>query len=163
MVTKPVAVSCPEDSPNVVLMPPLIFFLCLIAAMVLELFTNVRVPLPSAVRLVLGLMLAGGGFWFMMQGHNRFKTLGVSKRTNKPAALLVREGAFRLSRNPMYVGMVAFLIGGGLAVGSLWVLLAALVYFVYLVVYVVPREEAYLLRAFGDEYAAYCRAVRRWL
>lgn len=163
MDAKSVAVSGHEDSPKVVLMPPLIYFLCLIAAVVLELITSVQIPLPSAVRLVLGLMPAGGGFWFMLRGHNGFKALGVSKRTDQPAALLVSGGAFRLSRNPMYVGMVAFLFGVGLAAGSLWVMLAALVFFVYLAVYVVPREEAYLLRAFGDEYTAYCRAVRRWL
>lgn len=163
MDAKPVVASCPEDSPNVVVMPPLIYFLCLIVALGLELFTDVRMPLPSAVRLVLGAALAGGGFWFMMQGHYRFKAQGVSKRTDKPAALLVNKGAFRLSRNPMYVGMVAFLFGVGLAAGSLWVMLAALPYFLYLALYVVPREEAYLLRAFGDEYADYCRSVRRWL
>jgi protein-S-isoprenylcysteine O-methyltransferase Ste14 len=163
MDAKTVAVSGPEDSPNVVLMPPLIYFLCLILALLFELFTSVRFPLPPMVRLALGFAVAGGGFWFMMQGHYRFKAMGVSKRTNKPAALLVSGGSFRLSRNPMYVGMVAFLFGAGLAAGSLWGMLAALVFFVYLAVYVVPREEAYLLRTFGEEYTAYCRSVRRWL
>ncbi len=163
MDAKPVVASGHEDSPKVVVMPPLIYFLCLLAALGLELFASVRVPLPSALRLFLGLLLAGGGFWFMMQGHYRFKAQGVSKRTDKPAALLVSGGAFRLSRNPMYVGMVTFLFGVGLATGSLWIMLAALVFFVYLVVYVVPREERYLIRAFGEEYASYCRSVRRWL
>jgi protein-S-isoprenylcysteine O-methyltransferase Ste14 len=63
----------------------------------------------------------------------------------------------------MYVGFVAILLGLGWACGSLAMLLSAVPMFLYLDWYVIPREEKYLLRRFGEDYQTYCRRVRRWL
>jgi protein-S-isoprenylcysteine O-methyltransferase Ste14 len=63
----------------------------------------------------------------------------------------------------MYVGGSAFFLGIGLLVGSLWMLAAYLPLGLYLWLYLIPREEAYMERVFGDEYRTYCRRVRRWL
>lgn len=63
----------------------------------------------------------------------------------------------------MYVGGSVFFLGIGLAVGSLWLLAAYLPLGLYLSFYVIPREEAYMERIFGDEYRDYRRRIRRWL
>ncbi len=158
-VTRPVT----ADSPNVVVMPPLIFFLCLVGGGGLELLRPWQLPVPFFWHLFPGLLLAGVAWRFMMQGHGLFGRLGVDVRTNRPATRLVCQGAYRYSRNPMYTGMVGLLLGVGLAAGSAWMLLAVLPFGLYLNFFVVPREEAYLRRTFGEAYVAYCRQVRRWL
>ena len=153
-----------HDSPGVNIMPPTVFYACLILGGVLEfLFPNDFPILSKPVRLVLGLGLGGAGFVFMLIAHEKFKRIGTNVPTNLPATTFVLQGAYRFSRNPMYVGGSAFFLGIGLLVGSLWMFAAYLPLGLYLWLYFIPREEAYMERVFGDEYRAYCRRVRRWL
>lgn len=72
------------------------------------------------------------------------------------------DGLFRVSRNPMYLGVFATLLGATLHTLNPLVLLAAI--FIVVVHHrIVLAEEAYLRQAFGGEYADYCRRVRRYL
>lgn len=152
------------DSPGVYVKPPRIFAVCLIAGLILEYAVPSAIPaIPRTARLVSGAVLAAAGFGFMMWGHTLFTTLGVSVKTILPASRLVTAGAYRRSRNPMYVGFLAILAGAGLAAGSMWMVLTAVPMALYLGLYVVPREEAYLARRFGTDYETYRRNVRRWL
>ena len=153
-----------EDSPNVNLMPPPVFFSCLVFGGVLAFIFPIDFPLFSfPIRMIFGLAIGASGFAIMMLAHEKFKKVGTQVPTNQPASELVTFGAYRLSRNPMYVGMVSFLCGIGICAGSLWLVAAALPLIGYLAFYVVPREEAYMERAFGSQYLDYCKKVRRWL
>ncbi len=80
-----------------------------------------------------------------------------------PPARLVATGPYRYVRNPMYLGVVAMILGQALLLGSRAVLVyggcAALAFHLFVVLY----EEPNLARRFGAEYTAYCRQVRRWL
>lgn len=88
------------------------------------------------------------------------------KTTIKPgdvSSALVTDGPFRVSRNPIYLGMTVILVGTALALGSLvpWLVVPV---FVALVGYnVIPVEEAMLAEAFGQSYADYRAKVRRWI
>jgi protein-S-isoprenylcysteine O-methyltransferase Ste14 len=153
-----------QDSPGVNIMPPTVFYACLILGGVLEFFIPHDFPVLSRpVGILLGLAFGGAGFVFMVIAHEKFKRVGTGIPTNLPATHFVVQGAYRISRNPMYVGGSAFFLGIGLVVGSLWILAAYLPLGLYLWLYVIPREEAYMERVFGDEYRAYCQSVRRWL
>lgn len=79
-----------------------------------------------------------------------------------PPRRLVVRGPYRYVRNPMYVGAIAALCGGAIFYGSWGLLGYAAVFAVLVHAFVVLYEEPALRRAFGDEYAAYCREVRRW-
>lgn len=152
------------DSPRVYVIPPIIFLLCLVGGIVIEALHSSSIPLvPWLTRLASGIAVAAAGFAFMGWGHGRFKSLGVNVKTFLPASRLVTEGAYRYSRNPMYVGFVSILAGIGWAAGSHPMLVSSVAMFLYLNWYVIPREEAYLTREFGDDYKTYCRRVRRWL
>lgn len=156
------------DSPGISrLMPPRFFTICLVGGIAAEwllpsLFSPLAaVPWPS--RLLAGAAVAGAGFLFMMWGHNRFTAVGTAVKTCRPASELVTGAAYRFSRNPMYVGFVAILLGFGAAANSLPMMLSALAMYLYLDRYVIPREEQYLRRCFGAAYDAYRQKVRRWL
>lgn len=152
------------DSPNVNLFPPIIFVICLAAGIVVQFWLRSG-PLivPRAAALYAGIAVAVAGLLFQGLGLMGFKRRGVDVRTNRPASSLVTGDAHRFSRNPMYVGFVVILAGIGIAADSLPMLLAAIPMFLYLDWLVIPREERYLSRAFGEDYEAYCRTVRRWL
>jgi len=153
-----------HDSPGVSIMPPTVFYACLILGGVLEfLFPHDFPVLSWPVRIVLGMGFGGAGFAFMGIAHEKFKRIGTNIPTNLPATTFMVQGAYRFSRNPMYLGGSAFFLGIGLMVGSLWVLAAYLPLGLYLSLYVIPREEDYMERVFGEEHSADCRSVRRWL
>ncbi|MDX1421032.1 MAG: isoprenylcysteine carboxylmethyltransferase family protein [Rubricoccaceae bacterium] len=80
-----------------------------------------------------------------------------------PATEVVRSGPYRYSRNPMYVALGLVYAGLSLWLDRLWPLLVLPVVYVLLVALVVRREERYLAGAFGEDYDAYRRRVRRWL
>ena len=75
------------DAPNVGIMPPRMFSICLLFGIALELFWPSALPfMPAIGRMILGGTLAFGGFVFMMWGHNRFTNLGVEVSANSPSS-----------------------------------------------------------------------------
>ena len=80
-----------------------------------------------------------------------------------PPVTLVRDGLYKWSRNPMYIGVL--LIVAGLALGFrsqvLWIYVAVLAVAVHL--RVVFGEEPFLARAYGDAWTDYRKRVPRWV
>ena len=152
------------DSPDVNLIPPAVFFSCLVLGGILEFIFPINLTwLTFPFRLTFGFAVGASGFALMMFVHEKLKRAGTQVPTNQSASTLVIQGAYRFSRNPMYVGGISFFIGMGISVGSLWILAAVLLFSGYISLYVVPREEAYMERTFGQAYRDYCLNVRRWL
>jgi protein-S-isoprenylcysteine O-methyltransferase Ste14 len=79
------------------------------------------------------------------------------------ASQLVTGRVYRLSRNPMYLGLLLLLVGWALWLGSAspW-LVPPLFVIVITVAQIVPEEEA-LGRLFGERYRAYRQSVPRWI
>ncbi|MEW6672990.1 MAG: isoprenylcysteine carboxylmethyltransferase family protein [Thermodesulfobacteriota bacterium] len=80
-----------------------------------------------------------------------------------PPRILVVEGPYRFTRNPMYLGVGLILLGHVLWFESMRLLIYAAVLAVGFHLFVVFFEEPVLRRKFGDSYEAYCRRVPRWL
>ena len=79
-----------------------------------------------------------------------------------PPRRLVVQGPYRLVRNPMYVGAGLALAAAALFCQSMALLGFAALFLLVTHLFVVWYEEPTLRRSFGEEYAAYCRRVRRW-
>jgi protein-S-isoprenylcysteine O-methyltransferase Ste14 len=75
---------------------------------------------------------------------------------------LVTTGIFAVSRNPIYVGFALVLVGQFLVFPN-WIPLAYLVGGFVLFHRQVLREESFMRQHYSDEYAEYCRRVRRYL
>jgi protein-S-isoprenylcysteine O-methyltransferase Ste14 len=80
-----------------------------------------------------------------------------------PPRALVTSGLYRLTRNPMYVGVLTMIIGQALWFASSGVLIYAALVAVAFHARVVIYEEPLLRRTFGTAYADYCAYVPRWL
>jgi protein-S-isoprenylcysteine O-methyltransferase Ste14 len=80
-----------------------------------------------------------------------------------PPTTLVAAGPYRWTRNPMYVGVTATLLGEALACWSLPLLIHALCTWTTMCLFVLLYEEPALARRFGESYRAYRRTVPRWL
>ena len=76
---------------------------------------------------------------------------------------MIESGPYRLSRNPLYVGLLALYLAIALLASSFW----ALVLFPTAVVLVlwgaILPEEQFLQERFGEPYDDYRAKVRRWL
>jgi protein-S-isoprenylcysteine O-methyltransferase Ste14 len=76
---------------------------------------------------------------------------------------MIEEGPYRLSRNPLYVGLLALYLGLALLAPTFWglVLFPAAALLVYWGA--IRPEERFLHERFGAPYDDYCSRVRRWL
>jgi len=76
---------------------------------------------------------------------------------------LVVGGDYRFVRNPMYLAVIAAILGQAMIFGSLALLLYALAVWAIMATFVRWYEEPVLLKRYGDEYRHYRQAVRAWL
>lgn len=76
---------------------------------------------------------------------------------------LVTSGPYRLSRNPLYLGLVTLYVGLGLLVPSLWALLLTPVAIAAVEWGAIRPEETFLRERFRGEYEEYARRTRRWV
>ena len=151
-----------NDSPGVIAKPPLIYLGFLLLGLGLDRLWPVAV-LPEAVLSPLGWVLIGLGLLVAVAAVRRFKAAGTSFHTHKPATAIISDGPYGVSRNPIYLGLIAIYLGVGVMADAGWV--AVLLGPLLLVMHfgVITREERYLERKFGDEYLRYKAAVRRWI
>jgi protein-S-isoprenylcysteine O-methyltransferase Ste14 len=117
---------------------------------------------PIVLR-VLGALLIAAGAVLVVEAFARFALEGRGTPMPwAPPPRFVARGSYRLTRNPMYVGVVALIVGQGLLLGReilyAWAAVAALIFHLF----VVLHEEPGLRRRFGAEYEDYCRRVGRW-
>jgi protein-S-isoprenylcysteine O-methyltransferase Ste14 len=118
------------------------------------------IPAPytylGAIVLLLGLAL-------MIWAASLFRQSGAGFQLHMDKPVLVSSGPFRFSRNPMYLGMLIWLVGLAVLLGSLSVFLFPLLLFLLANFLVIPIEERNLEGTLGEAYLAYKRRVRRWL
>ncbi len=92
-----------------------------------------------------------------------FKKVGTPVVPFEVSTKLVTTGLYRFTRNPMYLGMVVFLIGIGLLFGSLGSLIPVPLFVWIIRTNFIRGEENFLAEIFGNEYLEYKRRARRWL
>lgn len=124
------------------------------------------VAFPAAsYRGVFPLWLGGGvfvmGFWLMMRTYRIMKDRCTTHQFDATAQL-IDDDVFRYSRNPMYLGMTALLLGIALALRNLVSLAAPIYFFTVIDRGFVPFEEEKLEREIGQPYLLYKWRVRRW-
>jgi len=110
-----------------------------------------------------GVAVAALGLLVMVASAGMFRRLGTGVRPFTPATVLVARGPFRVSRNPMYLGMVLMLVGLGMALGTTVPLLVPPLFAVVIDRRFIRREEEFLADRFGAPYREFCGRVRRWL
>ena len=144
------------------LIPPVYFLGALVLALVLHMAVPLSQLFPSPWRWFGVAPVACGGVLILIAGwsFNRHNT------TVKPFAdstALVTTGVFRITRNPMYLGLSLILIGVVWLLGSATPWLPALLFPVLLDRLFIVPEEHKLDKIFGTQYREYRQRVRRWL
>jgi protein-S-isoprenylcysteine O-methyltransferase Ste14 len=144
------------------ILPPTFFMI----AIVLIVITHLILPLLKFIYFpwnLLGLPFMALGGILNLLADKDFKRFNTTVKPFEYSTKLVTNGIFSLSRNPMYVGMVIFLLGESILFGSLFSFLITII-FMFLMYYIfIKVEENMLLEIFGSEYSEYKNKVRRWI
>lgn len=121
--------------------------------------------LPQGTRLGVALALAGAGACFDLAGLLAFRKAKttVNPLTPSKSATVVTTGVYRLTRNPMYLGLALMLLGLAVYLASVWALFGPLVFAAYITRFQIVPEERVLTARFGAAFSTYCARVRRWL
>ena len=153
-----------KDSADIRIPPPVFLFVCLGCGLLLEYFfpiNFIRISLISRVVVGCIIMLFSGyfavsAFYVLIKNKTTFDT---SKSTVK----IVTDGAYRFSRNPLYLSLLLLLSGIAVLMSSLWLLFTIPILYIFFLFKAIKPEERYLSQKFGKEYSDYSAKVRRWV
>lgn len=108
--------------------------------------------------------LLGLGFLIgMISLFQFFKSkTSIDPRDPKKASELVVGGLYKISRNPMYLGLLLLLLAWGLYVPNAFNFLVVVLFVAYMNKFQIIPEEKALKAKFGKQYDAYLVGVRRW-
>ncbi|MFZ0272752.1 MAG: isoprenylcysteine carboxylmethyltransferase family protein [Acidobacteriaceae bacterium] len=146
------------------LIPPFaLFYLYIVCARAFQL------PMPSRQQFFrseiaswIGVTLSAAGLSLFLASLVSFgRSFRVGIDTEHPDKLIT-SGVFAFSRNPIYVAF-GFVLVGQFLIFPNWILLAYTAAGFWLFHRQVLREEAFMQKHYGAEYAKYCTRVRRYL
>ena len=154
--------SIADDNAGVRVPPPVIYGTCFILAVIFELFYGADLFTWGA-QFAIGLILMSTGTVLIVWCAIMFIDADTQLPPYRPTKVIVKNGPYALSRNPIYLGMSIFYIGAIVLFDVIW----GYIFFVPLILimqkYVITKEEAYLSMKFCNEYTDYKDSVRRWL
>jgi protein-S-isoprenylcysteine O-methyltransferase Ste14 len=122
-------------------------------------------PLPASIRMPVAVLLALAGVATAVGGVILFRRAQTTVNPLKPetSTALVTTGIYRVTRNPMYLGMLAVLLAWAAYLSSVWALLGPVAFAVYMTRFQIVPEERALHSLFGTAFVEYTRRTRRWL
>lgn len=141
--------------------PPLLALLCLAGAIGLHMMMpGARTVWPHHV---VGLILVAAGAGLSCYAVALFDARDTTRKPWGEPKSMVTLAPYTFTRNPMYLGVVAMLLGFAVFFNGSEMLLGPIVFFVIIDRLVIPREEETMERLFGEQYRDYQARVRRWL
>ena len=153
-----------KNHPGIYIPPPLIY----VAFFFISVLQQRLWPLKSSW---LDTTLAKAMGWllivlYVFLAFNSIRQFVVTKNTIvtiKPATSLQTTGIYAFTRNPMYLSLLLLYSGIAVFSGNSWTFLMLPILVIVIQLYVILKEEQYLHHAFGAQYDAYKRKVRRWI
>ena len=150
------------DTAGIPFPPPLVYVAGLLLGLAVQLIAPLG-DLSTWIRILGG--ATGFAFWLVLDGAamRRFRRADTPMIPVLPTRVLVTDGVYRHTRNPMYLGMAFLYAGIALAADLVWALLLLPLVILVIDRLVIAREEPYLERKFGEEYRSYRGRTRRWI
>ncbi|MEK6875369.1 MAG: isoprenylcysteine carboxylmethyltransferase family protein [Nanoarchaeota archaeon] len=143
-------------------MPPMIFYIFIILSLILNFIFPIKriIVYPYSylgiILILIGLMI---DIWAWILFRKKRTTLNPYKMPSK----LENGGPFKVSRNPMYLGMDLVLWGLSIFLGSLSTFIFPIIFIAIINRLFIAFEERNLQKVFGSQYLNYKNKVRRWI
>jgi protein-S-isoprenylcysteine O-methyltransferase Ste14 len=148
--------------PNVKIIPPLVYLAGIVIGVVISIWIPTKI-VPSSLAWMLGGIVIVCGAVLAGSAILKFKGVGTTVRPDRTASTLVVLGPYRISRNPMYLGLALVYLGIAIADQSIWALILLPVVLTIIQRRAIEPEEAFLERRFGADYIQYKENVGRWI
>ena len=146
-------------------LPPPIAGLAVAAMMwsVAQLVPGAGFGLPA--HRTIALLFALAGAFIDLAGLASFRRARTTINPLRPQAssALVTSGIYRYTRNPMYLGMLAMLLGWGFWLSNALAIATSALFLVWMNRFQIAPEERVLSGLFGQAFTDYEKRVRRWL
>lgn len=120
---------------------------------------------PSTTLTVAGAALALAGLCITVAGIRSFGRHKTTINPLKPheSSLIVTEGIYGWTRNPMYLGLALLLTGWACYLANAVALLVLPAFMAYVTRFQIIPEERALRQKFGAAFEQYLARVRRWI
>ncbi|MDO4231630.1 MAG: isoprenylcysteine carboxylmethyltransferase family protein [Lautropia sp.] len=143
--------------------PPLWMLLSATLMWSLSLIEIEELIIPNDLPMVLPFAVAG--ICTILAGVWAFHRAGTTVNPHHPerTSTIVDTGIYRITRNPMYLGMALLLVAWAVHLGHLFAWAGIPFFMTCLSHWQIRPEEQALARKFGYAWNAYCNRVRRWL
>jgi len=151
-----------KRGPGVKIPPPLLAVVTIVGAWGLDRLFPLPIAAGNGIRWT-GLAIVALAFLLALVTLLQFLLAKTHVEPWRPTSVVIRSGAFRFSRNPIYLAFCIAAFGAALVIDSWWGIAAVPLLGWLLLRCAIRHEEAYLEAKFGEPYLAYKRAVRRWL
>jgi protein-S-isoprenylcysteine O-methyltransferase Ste14 len=153
------------DRPDIIVFPPVIPLVTLVISCVLQWLMPLGwiAEIDPAWRIMSGGIIFIAGLLVTIAARQTLVRHGTNVNPLHPTTVLVTDGMFRRTRNPLYVGIMVTQVAVALVFALDWLLLLIVPNWVILHFAVVLREERYLERKFGDAYRRYRTRVPRYM
>jgi protein-S-isoprenylcysteine O-methyltransferase Ste14 len=153
-----------KDGAAVRIPPPLVYLGAVIVGVIVHAFVApLPIELPLGVRITIGAAAAVSSLVLMGLAIKLFRRTDQDPKPWVTTPEIISTGVYRITRNPMYVGMALLQIAIGVGLANWWIIIAVPVVLVIVYLTAIRHEEAYLERKFGTVYSDYKESVRRWL
>jgi protein-S-isoprenylcysteine O-methyltransferase Ste14 len=146
--------------------PPIVVLLTAALMLALDqIAPGLRIGMDVHMAQSLGGSIAFCGFAIDVHCLINFIACKTSASPLKPekATSIISTGFYRVSRNPMYLGMVVVLLGWAVMLLNPLSLIGLPLFVAFIQRFQIAPEERALTQRFGDEYLDYTRKVRRWI
>lgn len=151
-----------KDTARLPIHPPYLMIIFLSVALVFGWKLPIPIPFPVWITLI-GWLIILCGLGLIFSAFRAMQQVNTSVDPRTPTTQIVTSGPYQFSRNPIYLGYVAQVVGIPLILGTYWgLILSPMVLDAYNRL-IIEREETYLTNKFGQIYLDYLSKVRRWI
>ena len=149
--------------------PPVVMISCALAAWLTQqlmplALINIEQQEPASTTLLAAVIFMLG-VSIDLVSLKRFFNAKTTINPLKPqqASKLVTSGVYRFTRNPMYVGLMLWLVALAVYFNNPLCLIWVVAFIAYINRFQIQPEEKFLRESFGEEYLAYLQTTPRWL
>lgn len=152
-----------RDGADVRIPPPLLPAGAVLLGVVLDWAWELEFAGGSSLPIALGAAAICGGVAILLSAFSVFRRIDQHPDPRKPTPVIARDGPYRFTRNPMYLGLFLLQLGIGLALGNAWILMLLIPVVLVIHYGAILPEERYLEEKFGEVYTSFKASVRRWI
>ena len=143
-------------------MPTTVLLIGIVLCIALHLIFPIHILIPPKWNLI-GLIPLLFGIWINLTADQALKNAETTVKPYQESNTLVRDGAYRISRNPMYLGFVSILIGISVLLRSITPYFVVVIFVIFVNQVYIEVEERMLAEKFGDDWIRYQSRVRKWI